>query len=292
MWKAKSFSNPEMTLIVVPTRDYDRTACLDFLASDTLAYEHLDWLSAQERLFDPLTFALLEDSSIKAVLSLSADVPKTSWICFFDALRDENHIVYFNYIYAQVLTILKSYAIDSVFLLDLRPWMTFLAETLGFTRQDEVISFAYSPTTIPTFALPPGISIRSMQPADLPEVLAIDQTCFPPQWQISSRSLAKLQQNGGMHSVLLLEGQLVAYAMQSTYGAFSHLDRLAVQPTCQTQGYGKTLLINQIQKLLQTGVVKFTVNTQGSNLPSQRLYQAIGYIKTGLPVPVLGHIIR
>lgn len=281
-----------MSLKVVSTRDYDRQACLDFLASDTLAYEHLDWLGAQERLFDPLTFALLEDSSIKAILSLSADVPSTSWICFFDALRDGNHAEYFTYIYAQIMTILKSYAIDSVFLLDLRPWMTFLAEMLGFTRQDEVISFAYSPTTLPTFALPPGISIRSMQPADLPAVLAIDQRCFPPQWQISSRSLVKLQQNGGLHSVLLCDGQLVAYAIQSTYGAFSHLDRIAVQPTCQAQGYGKVLLINQIQKLLQTGVVKFTVNTQGSNLPSQRLYQGIGYTKTGFPVPVLGHLIH
>lgn len=278
-------------MIVVPTREYDQMACLDFLASDTLAYEHLDWLSAQERLFDPLSFALLKDNSIKAILALSADVPKTSWICFFDSQRDDNFAIYFEYIYAQIQSILKTNAIDSVYILDLRPWMTTLVEQAGFTRQDEVVSFAYSPITSPVFTLPPDILIRPMQASDLPVVLAADRMSFRPQWQISSRGLEKLQQNGGMHSVLLREGRIVAYAMQSTYGAFSHLDRIAVLPAYQSQGYGKALLLNQLQTLQKTGVVKFTVNTQGSNLPSQRLYQSIGYIETGTPVPVLGHSI-
>jgi ribosomal-protein-alanine N-acetyltransferase len=281
-----------MAFKVIPTRDCDAQACLDFLASDTLAYEHLDWLSAQDRLFDLLSFALFEDHTIKAILSLSADIQKTAWISFFDALRDGNHANYLHYTYAHIQALLKSYAIESVFLLDLRPWLTLLAKTLGFTVQDEVISFAYSPAEVPAFFLSPGISVRPMQTADLPAVLAADQASFPPQWQISSRGLVKLLQNGGLHSVLLQEGQLIAYAMHSTYGAFAHLDRIAVLPTHQAQGYGKVLLINQIQKLLQTGVVKLTVNTQASNLPSQRLYRTIGYHETGLPVSVLGHSIH
>lgn len=278
-----------MSLKVIPTRDYDQQACLEFLASDTLTYEHLDWLSAQERLFDPLSFALLNKTSIKAILSLSADVPKSAWICSFYAIRDGNHPEYFTYTYTQILTLLKSFTIDSVYLLDLRPWMTLLAKTLGFVHQDDVVSFAYSPISVPAFTVPDGCSIRSMQTADLATVLAMDQMSFPPQWQISPRGLAKVQQNGGLHSVLLREGQLIAYAMHSTYGAFAHLDRIAVMPSYQSQGFGKSLLINQIQKLLKTGVVKFTVNTQGSNLPSQRLYQALGYSITGFPVPVLSH---
>lgn len=167
-----------MAFNVIPTRDCNPQVCLDFLASDTLAYEHLDWLSAQDRLFDPLSFALIEDHTIKAILALSADIPTTAWICFYDTLRDGNHPKYLHVIYAQIQPLLKSFDISSVYLLDLRPWMTLLAETLGFTRQDEVISLAYSPTEFEAFNLPSGTSIRFMHAVDLPEVLATDSLCI------------------------------------------------------------------------------------------------------------------
>lgn len=281
-----------MTLKLVPTRNFDQQACLEFLASDTLDFEHLDWLSAQERLFDPLSFALLDGNSIKSILAFSADVPQVSWISFFSSLRDGNHPLYFNYLYTQSADYLKSSRVDSVFMLDLRPWMTLLAETHGFTRQDNVISLAYSPTDLPAPHLPPEIHIRAMELADLEAVLLVDRLCFPPQWQLSPRGLQKLLLNGGLHSVLLHQGQLIAYAMHSRYGAFAHLDRVAVLPAWQSQGFGKALISSQIQTLMQSGVVKFTVNTQGSNLPSQALYLHLGYTETGMPVPVLGHAIR
>lgn len=280
-----------MSYVVIPTRECDRQACLDFLASDTIAYEHLDWLGPQERLFDPLSFALLEENSIKAILCLSADVPRKSWICFFNSLRDGLHPDHLRHIYAHLQPVLKSHAIDSVFLLDLRPWMTLLAEALGFRHHDDVISFSYSPIHAQASMLPHGYSIRSIQPTDLPAVLALDQLCFLAQWQMSTRSLEKLLQNGGLHSVLLYQERLIAYAMHSTYGAFAHLDRIAVLPSDQGQGCAKALLINQIQSLQKNGVLKFTVNTQASNLPSQRLYQAVGYIANGIPVPVLSQSI-
>ena len=281
-----------MPLKVVPTRDFDQQACYEFLASDTLDYEHLDWLSAQERLFDSFTFVLLDGSEIKSMLSFSADVPKITWISFFAALRDGNHPSYFASLYAQGIQYLKSYMVEFAFLLDLRPWMTIMAESQGFTLQDQVISFALSPSVVPTPHLTPEITIRSMQPTDLDAVLLLDQLSFPPQWQLGLRGLRKLQANDGLHSVLFHKDRLVAYAMQSTYGAFAHLDRVAVLPTFQSQGYGKTLITNQIQTLMKSGVLKFTVNTQGSNLPSQALYLGLGYTKTGIPVPVLSHRIR
>ena len=281
-----------MPLKVVPTRDFDKQACYDFLASNTLAYEHLDWLSAQERLFDPFSFALLDGSFIRAILSFSADVPQITWISFFAALRDGNHPSDFTHLYAQGLLYLKSYAIFSVFLLDLRPWMTLLAESQGFLAYDQVISFASTPSAVPNPHLPPEITIRPMQPTDLDAVLLLDQSCFPPQWQLGLRGLRKLQANGGLHSVLFSKDRLIAYAMHSTYGAFAHLDRVAVSPSFQSQGYGKAIITSQIQTLIKSGVLKFTVNTQGSNLPSQALYLGLGYKETGTPVPVLRHSIR
>ncbi len=281
-----------MALKLVPTRDLDQQVCLEFLGSDTLDFEHLDWLSAQERLFDPLSFALVDGDSIKTILSFSADVPQVTWISFFASVRDGKHPTYFDLIYTQSLGYLKSYGVEYVYLLDLRPWMTLLAETHGFTLQDKVISLSYSPTELLAQHLPPDVSISEMQATDLEAVLLLDRLSFPPQWQLSSRGLQKLLLNGGLHSVLTYESQLVAYAMHSRYGAFAHLDRVAVLPGWQSQGFGKTLISNQIYSLMQSGVIKFTVNTQGSNLPSQALYLHLGYTETGMPVPVLGHAIR
>jgi ribosomal-protein-alanine N-acetyltransferase len=281
-----------MPFKVIPTRDCDRQACFNFLASDTLAYEHLDWLSDQERLFDEFSFALIDGNSIKAMLALSADIPQISWISFFTSLRDGKHAEYFAYLYAQALSYIKSYAVNSVFLLDLRPWMTVLAESQGFTLQDQVISLDCSPSKVPQLYLSEGIQIQPLQSTDLPAVLSLDWLSFPLQWQISARGLDKLLQNGGLHSVLLRDGQLIAYAMHSVYSAFAHLDRIAVLPNFQSQGYGKALITSQIQALLISGIVKFTVNTQGSNLPSQRLYRSLGYSETGTPVSVLGQAIR
>ncbi len=281
-----------MSYNVVLTRDIDKQACYDFLALDTLDYEHLDWLSAQERLFDPFSFALLDGSSIKAILSFSADVPQISWISFFASLRDGNHASYFYNIYAQGLQYLKSYAVDSVYLLDLRPWMTILAQSQGFQPHDQIISFAYTPSAVPRPHLNREVMIRSMRSTDLEAVQLLDRSCFLPQWQLGLRGLQKLHANGGVHSVLFHGNHLIAYAMHSTYGAFAHLDRIAVSPGFQAQGYGKTLIISQIQTLLKSGVIKFTVNTQSSNLPSQALYHGLGYKETGTPVPVLRYSIR
>lgn len=281
-----------MRLTVVQTCDIDRQTCLDFLASDTLAFEHLDWLNPQERLFDLLSFALLDGNSIKAILSFSADVPRVSWISLFLAIRDDLHPLYFNYLYTHSYYNLKRYGADYSFILDLRPWMTVLAETQGFTIQDNVISFAYTPSSTPEVYLQPEITIRPMQAPDLEPVIKLDGLSFPPQWQLSQRGLRKLLQNGGVHSVLLSHGELLGYAMHSRYGAFAHLDRVAILPGYQSQGFGKALINSQIKKLMSSGVVKFTVNTQASNLPSQTLYKHLGYTETGKPVPVLAKAIE
>ncbi|MEA4813208.1 MAG: GNAT family N-acetyltransferase, partial [Anaerolineaceae bacterium] len=56
-------------------------------------------------------------------------------------------------------------------------------------------------------------------------------------------------------------------------------------------GFAKALLANQTENLLQRGFTQFTVNTQQSNLPSQKLYKSLGYQILENRVPVFMHTI-
>ncbi|MEA4813080.1 MAG: hypothetical protein VB108_11010, partial [Anaerolineaceae bacterium] len=204
--------------------------CLIFFASDTLSFEHLDWLETRERLFQKGSFALTEEGSIKAMLGLSLDLPELAWLSFFRSLWNGSHAQYFSEIYAHTQSCLKASNIKSVYCLGLKGWMNSILQNEGFDVCDWIISLVRTGGITPQPCLPRGLSIRQAKKADLAEVLAVDWASFSSQWRMSAEGLSHAFQKAGAFSLALKQEKLVGYAFSGTHEQTAHLDRLAILP--------------------------------------------------------------
>jgi ribosomal protein S18 acetylase RimI-like enzyme len=66
----------------------------------------------------------------------------------------------------------------------------------------------------------------------------------------------------------------------------AHLARLAVLPEIQGRGIGRALVQDLFAQLVRNGVYRVSVNTQNDNATSLRLYQRLGFVRTGEQYPV------
>jgi ribosomal-protein-alanine N-acetyltransferase len=79
---------------------------------------------------------------------------------------------------------------------------------------------------------------------------------------------------------------IVGYQISTQYRDGAHLARLGVDPEWQGQGIGTLLLQNLLSRFYQRQITTVTVNTQASNIRSQRLYRDFGFYRNGYDLPV------
>jgi ribosomal protein S18 acetylase RimI-like enzyme len=87
-------------------------------------------------------------------------------------------------------------------------------------------------------------------------------------------------------TVATLSGEIVGYQLATHYYDEAHLARLAVLPQHQGQGVGAALIYDLIERFSRRGIYSITVNTQLTNIHSQRLYHRLGFERTGYDLPV------
>jgi ribosomal-protein-alanine N-acetyltransferase len=132
----------------------------------------------------------------------------------------------------------------------------------------------------------PGVRIRPMTQADLPEVQWVDAASFEPLWQNSLETLRRAFAQSLLATVAEHENGMAGYQLSTGSGQRAHLARLAVHPSWQGRGVGRALLNDLFTKLAHNGIYKLSVNTQSDNAVSLRLYQRTGFIRTGEQYPV------
>jgi [ribosomal protein S18]-alanine N-acetyltransferase len=79
---------------------------------------------------------------------------------------------------------------------------------------------------------------------------------------------------------------VVGYQIATGAGTRAHLARLAVSPSVQGRGVGRALLGDLFGRLVPNGVLRLSVNTQSDNQTSLKLYQRMGFLRTGEAYPV------
>ena len=131
-----------------------------------------------------------------------------------------------------------------------------------------------------------GIRIRKMTESDLPEVEKTDAASFTTLWQNPLDTLRRAYSQTLFATVAEDERGIVGYQLTTGGRTHAHLARLAVHPSAQGQGAGRTLLVELFGRLTQMGVTRLTVNTQSDNDASLGLYQKMGFIRTGEQYPV------
>lgn len=159
-------------------------------------------------------------------------------------------------------------------------------QDLGWPVIDELIFYRLAGRPDP---MPGDDPIRDAAPSDLDTIVAIDTGAFDWLWQESRESLAGyLDEPGRLCRVLCRDGRPVAYVAATLRARAANLDRLGVLPAAGGHGFGRRLLVSVLRDLQDRGFQEITLNTQGGNQRSRRLYESSDFEPIGEPHPLLG----
>ncbi len=112
-------------------------------------------------------------------------------------------------------------------------------------------------------------------------VASIDAEAFPWLWRNSQAEFIEYLGTPDVTlSLLRFDGAPVAYIGATLFTNWGHIDRIAVKPELQGNGFARAALILAINNLRQQGASRVGLSTQKTNLRSQRLYEHFGFRRT------------
>lgn len=118
-------------------------------------------------------------------------------------------------------------------------------------------------------------SVRSMRPADLADVLRIEEASFPDAWPADA--FDHWLSNGGSGHVLERAGRCVGFFLVRREGDQLHVLNLAVAPEERRKGIA-TFALRKIENIAWAyGLPRVELEVRETNLPAQLLYRQSGY---------------
>ncbi len=127
---------------------------------------------------------------------------------------------------------------------------------------------------------PPCHLVVRQDDPDLDAMLAIDMAAFDPFWQFDHLALVESTQATSKSSVFAIKdgGSGIAGFAVVGYGhAISYLQRVAVDPTWQGQGMGRSLVRAAARSARRHGSRAILLNTQYTNTAAIGLYETEGF---------------
>ncbi|GAB4525947.1 MAG: hypothetical protein Fur0018_10970 [Anaerolineales bacterium] len=265
----------------------DRLIIANLMHFERYVHRHLGWRSPLEWI-GAQPYLLLEDDGTPVVaLASPPDCPGVAWIQLF-AARDGGALSsWWHTLWEAARETLQQHKPMCAAALPLQSWFTRLIVQAGFEQVDTVVMLAREWNGA---ALPPPsatVRIRLMTIDDLPEVTRVDHAAFPLLWRQSADELYSAYRQAATATVAEKQGQVVGYQIGTAVGQWAgHLARLAVLPDFQGGGIGTALVSDMLSYFSQKRIGRVTVNTQGENDASLRLYQKLGFRLTGESVPM------
>ncbi|MCX7623849.1 MAG: GNAT family N-acetyltransferase [Thermomicrobium sp.] len=159
-----------------------------------------------------------------------------------------------------------------------RPFVFY--ERTGFELLEEILVYEMVLYTIPPAPARLRFErVRLDDPFTLGELLDLDHEAFDWLWWNSPGEFDEYMSDPRVDVYLGREqdGTPVSYVGVTRLRGWGHLDRLAVSPLFQGQGYGYESLVWAVRVLASRGAHRVGLSTQASNARSRRLYERFGF---------------
>lgn len=259
----------------------------DLLFFSRLNQVHLDWYDADNWLGsdDALMMLAWQGGEMVGALGTSRPLYGASWVRLVAIEAAEPYPV-LAALWAELALVLRQADTQQVCWLVVENWMAQHLPRLGFAYHDEIITLRRTGYDLPAVRLAPRLRLRAAERDDLDRLTEVDQTAFAPPWQLTRDDLLHARRIAASCTVAELEGEIVGYQLSTRYHQTGHLARLAVLPGYQGRQIGAGLLADLTSHFLRRQIRTLTVNTQASNLRSQKLYTWFGFSRTGFDLPV------
>lgn len=276
-------------LHITPYLRKHRRAVEDLTFQHYRVHTHLDWQSVEgwlETLVSPLWLAWQGDRLI-SLMAASEPVEGTCWIRLV-ALRDDilNPQQVLSELWQPLARELHHLGVRRVALLLLRDWIKPFMVPLGFNYDEHIVTLFRGGHQPPSVIPATQLKIRTVISADIDSLVEIDHAAFPPMWRMSKTDIREAWRISAVCTVAMDEDKPVGYQLSTQTQDTAHLARLAVHPQQQNTGVGALLLADSLARFSRRNIHAMTVNTQASNLRSQRLYARYGFVRNGYDLPV------
>jgi ribosomal-protein-alanine N-acetyltransferase len=120
-----------------------------------------------------------------------------------------------------------------------------------------------------------------LQPAQLPELMALERCIYPFPWSTGNFEDA-LRSGYSAWTLLSGDGRIIAYAVAMLAVDEAHLLNLAVDPARQRHGYGRRMLDFMARTMREYGARSLLLEVRPSNLEAQQLYRRYGFEAIGV----------
>lgn len=274
-------------LTVTPYTRRHRRALLDLVFRSYRAYTHLDWHDVNDWLdaYDaPIQLAWVGQSLVGA-LGASIPMNDSGWLRIAAIRNNTAADAILSALWDSLRGDLRAMGAKHLSIMLTQDWLQTHITGMGFHYLEDVVTLARNSRILPL--LPPGdMTIRYAARTDFPAIIAVDNAAFHPPWQLTQTDFRQAFNIAASCTVAVDEGVVVAYQLTTRYRANAHLARLAVRPDMQGQSVGAQLLHDMLRRFIDRDVFSVTVNTQASNLTSQRLYLRYGFERNGYDLPI------
>ncbi len=278
-------------LTLVPYARRFRRDLLHLLDDNFRLHIHLDWQTVDMWLDQSnlLMWLAWHDQTLVGALAVAAPIECATWIrlaAIQDAF-DPRQVL--SELWLPVSEQLRALGTRNIAALLQRPWLGDFVDVFGLHYKELIVTLQRNGGIWP---LPhrTDLVIRYADARDLPLALAIDHAAFDPLWRLSRDALREAIRQAASFKLAFdithSNTQPIGYQLSTLYHTGGHLARLATLPAWQGKGVGGALLDELLTGFERRRVFTVSVNTQESNVGSQRLYQHYGFNFTGPDMPV------
>lgn len=123
--------------------------------------------------------------------------------------------------------------------------------------------------------------ILEMQPQDAAEVAILERQIFTMPWSEQS-FLSSLRLPHTLYLVVRKEGRLIGYCgfLQSFDEA--EITNVAVDSESRSRGVGYDMLRELMQRGMERGIVRYTLEVRAGNTAALHLYRKLGFLSAGI----------
>ncbi|GAB4519482.1 MAG: hypothetical protein OHK0046_28390 [Anaerolineae bacterium] len=273
---------------ITPLERSHRQPVLDMLFHSMRVFTHLDWQDVGQWLNTPDAYIQLawRQQRLMGILGISPALNGCAWIRVVGLADQAPAREVLPALWEGMVPVMRGGQVHTVAALLAERWLEDFLPMLHFAYQEDIITLARDQQPLPT-RKQPAVHIRAAEPDDFPQIAVVDQAAFAPPWQMTEQEIRAARRIAASCKVALhAELGLVGYQLSTLYSQSGHLARLATLPQMQAQGVGSALLEDLILEFDRRSVHHLTVNTQASNINSQKLYLRYGFHRNGYDLPV------
>lgn len=266
-----------------------RLAAQDLMMTSFHVHTHLDWTDVEEWLTEsgsPIRVAS-RGSRMAGLMGFSTPLQGAVWmrVAAVSDYQDTGGLMLA--LWEDLKPELRALGATQAAALLMRDWPDRYLPRMGFRYLEDIITLRRSDVREPAEHRAPGYTLRQMRDEDIAIVIRTDHEAFDPPWQMGETELRGAAKAAAWSTVAVTEdGSIAGYQMSTLYFDGAHLARLAVLPSVRSKGIGRMLVSGMLHHFWRRGVYGVTVNTQESNVASQRVYLRLGFARTGFDLPV------